>query len=357
MQLLQGTWYGAILDDNRTSISGWTEASFTASTDRHNQLPMGFNYLANNFSLQQNWLRIQREVEESATTPTWGFLLDTILPGSDYRFTIARGLFDQQLTANRGNPNLDGIDPVQFYTEFYLPGVGEGLDLKLGRFFAQFGVESIDTVLNPFVSRSYTFIYNPFTNTGLLSTLKLSGDWSIENGLATGSDVFIDRAANPTYLGGLKWTPPDNRASAIFEVILGNGRYDRVNNFNNPEIFDLVLTRKLSDRLMWTGEGLYGFETNVPSIGFANWYGVVNYLNYEFDKRWIANTRLEVFDDPQGQRTGYKGVYEAITSGVTYKPFPFLWFRPEVRYDHNDSHPFEGKSSLFTTAFDCVILW
>src|SRR5262249_20385226 len=32
MKSLQGTWPGALLDDNHLSISGWTDASFTASS-------------------------------------------------------------------------------------------------------------------------------------------------------------------------------------------------------------------------------------------------------------------------------------------------------------------------------------
>jgi hypothetical protein len=318
---------------------------------------MGFNFQANTFQIEQNWVRIERKVDESATTPTWGFLIDTIMPGTDYRFTVARGLLSSQLTADHGSPNLYGFDPVQFYSEWYLPDVGRGLDLKLGRFFAPFGVESIDTVLNPFASRSYTFIYNPFTNTGLLSTLKLSEEWTVQNGVVTGSDVFIDRAATPTYVGSVKWEPVDEHASEEFAVILGCGRYNRAQNFNNPQIFDLVLTYKLDPKLTWTGEALYGFQTNVPGIDFANWFGVVNYLGYQFDKKWTADARFEVFDDAQGQRTGYRGVYEAVTLGATYKPLPYLWVRPEIRYDQNDSGPFEGKPNLFTAALDFIVRW
>jgi hypothetical protein len=97
MRELQGTSIGAILYDSSVQISGWTHASFTASTDVHEQLPMGFNYRANEFLLQQNWLRLERPVNQNGTEPTFGFRSDTILPGSDYRFTVARGLFDSQL--------------------------------------------------------------------------------------------------------------------------------------------------------------------------------------------------------------------------------------------------------------------
>jgi len=88
MKSLQGTWPGWLLDGNRMQVYGWTELSFTGSSDRVSNLPMGFNYLANNFLLQQNWLRIERSVVTSGTTePTFGFRLDTILPA---RTTVSR---------------------------------------------------------------------------------------------------------------------------------------------------------------------------------------------------------------------------------------------------------------------------
>src|SRR6516164_489658 len=113
MKGLQGTWPGWLLDGNRLQISGWADMSFTASSDRISNLPMGFNYRANDFLLQQNWLRFERTVVTSGTSdPTFGFRSDTILPGSDYLFTLPRGIFNSQLTADNGKPNLYGIDPI-----------------------------------------------------------------------------------------------------------------------------------------------------------------------------------------------------------------------------------------------------
>ncbi len=362
MQTLQGTWYGAMLDDNRLRLSGWMEGAFTASTDRVTQLPMGFNYRANDFLVQQNWLRFERTDDQNATTPTWGFRSDTILPGTDYRFTLARGLFNQQLTANNGNPNLYGFDPVQFYSELYLPQVGHGMDVKFGRFFAQFGVENIDTTQNALASHAYNFIYNPFTHTGLLTTLKLDDAWSVQNGIVTGSDMFIAPGANPTYIGSVKWAPPTARDSVLFAVVLGKGRFDVAHNFSNPEIFDLTYIHQFSNRLNYTLDALYSFQTNFPggvgASGFVNNWGVVQYLTYQLTPKLSATGRLGFFDDVQGQRTGFKGLYTALTTGVTYKPQPWLWLRPEVRYDHNgESRPFEGNANLFTAAFDFILRW
>jgi hypothetical protein len=234
---------------------------------------------------------------------------------------------------------------------------GQGLEIKAGRFFAQYGVESIDASPNALSSRCYTFIYNPFTHTGAVTTLKLNDDWSMQNGIVTGSDVYIDSALYPTYIGSIKWAPKDSKASALFAVILGNCQFDTSDNFHNPQIFDMVLTYKLSDKISWTGEALYGFTNDVPCIGYAHWYGIVNYLTYQICDTLSATTRVEFFDDIQGQRTGYAGLYSTVTMGFTYTPKPWLWIRPEVRYDHNDARPFEGESKLITAAFDVLIRW
>jgi hypothetical protein len=358
MNQLQGTSFGSLLEEKRIQITGWTEGSFTGSSTRFDQLPMGWNYRANEFLLQQNWLRIEQTIDKNTTTPTFGFRSDTILPGSDYRFTVARGLFSSQLTANDGEPNTYGIDPVQFYGEAYFPNVLKGLDIKLGRFFAQFGQESNDTTQNALASRSYNFVYDPFTHTGLLTTLQIDDTWVVQNGIVMGCDVFIDPAARPCYIGSVKWAPPDGPDSALVSAILGSNRFDVRNNFHNPQIFDLVYTHKFNDKLTYALDALYGYTLGVPDIGFANWLAAVNYLTYQFSPRLSGTTRLEFFDDFQGQRTGFKGLYTAATAGVTFKPRPWIWLRPEVRYDYNgESRPFQDKHSLFTATFDVVLRW
>lgn len=364
MRELQGTPAGAVLYDSNLQISGWTHASFTASSAAHDQLPLGFNYLANQFLLQQNWLRLERPLSQSGTEPTFGFRSDTILPGADYRFTLPRGILNSQLTADHGEPATYGIDPIQFYAEAYFPTIGRGLDLKLGRFFAQYGVETNDTISNTMCSHAYTFIYDPFTHTGILATLKLTDAWSVQAGLVLGSDIFIDPADTPTFIGSVKWGPPNGRDSVLFSVIVGSGRFDQAHDFHNPEIFDLVYTHTFSPRLNYSYETLYGFTTNVSDIGFANWFGVLNYVTWTITPRLSSTVRLEFFDDAQGQRTGFSGLYTAVTAGLSFKPRRLpsgngeVLFRPEIRYDYNgDSRPFEGDHGLFTAAADVVIRW
>jgi hypothetical protein len=359
MRELQGTLPGAVLDGNRLRLSGWTDVSFTASSDAHEQLPMGFNYLANDFLLQQNWLRFERTVVTSGTTePTVGFRSDTILPGSDYRFTLARGVFSSQLTADHGQPATYGIDPIQFFGEAYFPTVARGLDVKVGRVFCQYGVEANDAVSNALASHAYTFIYDPFTHTGVMTSTKLTDAWSFQAGVMLGSDIFIDPADVLTGMGSVKWAPPDGRNSVLFSFIIGPGRFNTGRNFNNPNIFDLVYTHQFSARLAYNYETLVGYQTRVPGIGNAHWFGILNYLTYTFTPRVSGTVRSEFFDDEQGQRTGFAGLYSTLTAGVSVRPRPWLVFRPELRYDYNgESRPFEDRHGLFTATADVILRW
>jgi hypothetical protein len=333
--------------------------SFTASSDELSNLPLGFNHRANDFLLQQNWVRFEQTIVKSGTTePTFGFRSDWILPGADYRFTLPRGIFNSQLTANHGEPALYGIDPIQFYAEAYIPTIGRGLDLKFGRCFCQYGVESNEAVGNALESHAYTFIYDPFTHTGLLATLQVTDAWSVQAGLMLGPDAFIDPVDQPTAVGSVKWAPPNGRDSVLISFIANNGRYNVARQFNNPNILDLVYTHQFHPRLAYNYESLVGYQDNVPGIGTARWFSSINYLTYTFTPRLSGTARLEFFDDMEGQRTGFPGLYTALTAGVTFKPRPALLLRPELRYDYNnESRPFENKHGLFTVTADMILRW
>jgi hypothetical protein len=357
MQALQGTYPGYLLDENRLRLYGWSDMSYTASSVAPEQLPMGFNFKANDFLIQQSWVRFELPVDTSAKIPTFGFRTDNYF-GSDYRFTIARGLFSGQLTADHGMPNTYGYEPIQFYAEAYFPEVCRGLDVKLGRFYTQIGADSVEAISAPLPSRTYNLIYDPYTHTGVLTTLKLDNTWTVQNALALGCDVFIDPSDNLTYAGSVKWAPPSGRDSVLFSVILCEGRFNQKRQFNNPEVFNLVFTHKLNDRLNYTLDGLFAFQTNVPEMGIVTWFTVTQYLAWTLTPRLSATARLEFFDDPQGQRTGFSGLYTALTTGLTFKPRRWLYLRPEIRYDYNDeSRPFEGHHGLFTATMDVVVRW
>src|SRR5262249_3915877 len=71
MLLLQGSWYGSLLDSQRLQITGWTDVSYNASTASHDNRPLGFNYRANEADLQQTVLRLDRPVDTGSKQFDW----------------------------------------------------------------------------------------------------------------------------------------------------------------------------------------------------------------------------------------------------------------------------------------------
>jgi hypothetical protein len=247
---------------------------------------------------------------------------------------------------------------VQFYGEGYFPNFAQGLDLKIGRIFCQYGAETIDAPSNILASHSYSFIYDPFTHTGVMATAQLTSAWSIQLGVVMGPDVFLNRAASPYSMFSVKWAPPDGHDSVLFSGLLGSGRFEVENQFNNPNIVDLAYIHAFNSKLNFTLDALFGYETNVPGIGTATWFGFANYLTYKVTPRLSETTRLEFFDDVDGERTGHKGLYTAVTTGLNFQPRKSVIFRPEIRYDYNnESRPFEDNHSLLTVAADIIFRW
>ena len=327
-------------------ISGWTEVSMTAGTADGDHRPLGFNYRSNDFLLQQNWLRITGHSDDGL-----GLHSDWILPGADYQFTRSGGLFEDQ-------DGRTGIDPVQFFLSKRWDEVGQGLEVSFGRFFSPFGVESIAGPENTLVSHSYSFIYNPFTHTGSLATLQLDENWSLRGGVVLGSDMFLDDSNHPTFLAGFHWDDDDGLTSVDFLAISGNGRYDAEHDVHNPRVFDLVVPRRLSTEWSMTLEGLGGYETQTPEVGTAHWFSGVGYLAWTPRDDLAATMRLELFNDEQGNRTGSRGLYTAISAGLAWQWSERLLLRPELRFDNNsESRPFAGDRSLLTATLDLIVSW
>jgi hypothetical protein len=383
MRELQGTWNGGLLDDHRMSISGWVDSSFTASTAGASNEPMTWNDRANRLLVQQFFLRAERTVVATGTTePTFGFRSDWLV-GTDYRFTLARGVFNGQLANADGAQNLYGVDPIQFYGEAYFPTVASGLDVKVGRFYCPIGEESNEAVSTPLASRSYTFTTEPFTHFGVLTLLTVNPEWSMHACLVNGNDIVFDDGQELRFIGRVQWTQPGGRNTVAFGTAVGRGKFNigapnaaatvatAAEPFgrNNLNVFDVVYTHTFNPVLSYTLETAYGYTTNVPPAaapgeanrpggGTAAFASAVNYLFFTMSPRLSATGRLEFFDDFQGQRTGFEGLYTAATAGVQFRPRKDVILRPELRYDFNEeSRPFEGKHDLFTATMDVIVRW
>jgi hypothetical protein len=384
MREAQGTWLGTLLDDNRMYLTGWLEGSYTASTDRVTNATVVWNDRANDFLFQQGWIRFGRSVVVAGSTqPSFGFQID-VLTGSDYRFTLPRGLLNSQLVNTTGAQNLYGVDPIQHYVSMYVPTLFRGVEFRFGRLYTPWGVESLEAVSTPLLSRSYAFNFSPpFTHCGLGAYVNFTQEWSGVFMLANGNDVYFgDPSEELRFVGNIKYTQPGGRNTVTFATSLGRGKFNPAlatppnqstvalatepfgrNNFN---AFDVVWTHAFSSVFSYNMEAIYGYQYNVPQEaltvgsynGFANWASVAHYLIYAYSPKVGAILRYENFDDAQGQRTGFAGLYTAITGGIQYRINKSMILRPELRYDNNALQtPFEGKHSIFTAASDLIVRW
>jgi hypothetical protein len=385
MREVQGTWLGALLDDNRLYATGWIEQSYTASTDKVSNVTVVWNDRANRYLLQQAWVRFGRSVVTSGTTePSFGFQIDD-LNGSDYRFTLPRGLWNSQLDNHvPGSQNLYGVDLIQEYVSMYVPTFFQGVEFRVGRLYTPWGVESLEAVSTPLLSRSYAFNWSPpFTHCGGGFYVTFNKKWSGVFLLTNGNDVFWgDPSEELRFVGNLRWVQPGGRNTVTFATSLGRAKFNPAyatppqqttvalatepfgrNNFN---AFDLVYTHQFSTVLQYQLECIYAYQFNVPQAalavgsynGFANWFSAAHYLIWTMSPKWSSIIRYENFDDAQGQRTGFAGLYTAITTGVQYRINKSMIVRPELRYDDNAlQKPYEGKHSIFTAASDLIIRW
>jgi hypothetical protein len=118
------------------------------------------------------------------------------------------------------------------------------------------------------------------------------------------------------------------------------------------------VTHKFSDKLNYVLDASFSHMDKVPNIGNANWFGVVQYLGYALTDKVTVNTRSELFNDTQGFRTGTETLYSANTLGMTWKPKPWLYIMPEVRYDYaTKGTPFDGRRDLFTASIGTILRW
>lgn len=371
MRILSGTTFH---QETGIGARGYTQANYTVSNLTgqsvvRNNLPQAMNYMGNQFLLEQSSLTVEKLLDYDKKEFQWGFNL-TALAGSDYRFTVSNNLADSQTRMNQGLPNTYGVDPMtQGYVNAWLPGIGDGTEVKIGKFWTPICNESIDPTLTRNISRAITFMNNPFTHTGVLATTKLNDRWTMMNGAVMGADVFFGPVARFNYLGGIKWEQEEAKNSVAFNAMIGPAEFNQyLNAANNFDVFEILYTHKFNDKLSYTLDAMYSMENGflgtvtdrdgsarVLNQEWAPWYGFINYLNYDINDKWSTTSRVEFFDDAKGVRTGFVGLYSAFTQSLTWKIKEGFWFRTELRYDYAQSRAFQGNHGLFTLPFDFIV--
>lgn len=376
MRALSDTDIGQVLRRSRVNVYGWIVPSFNASTSRETNIPLTYAVVPNSAQLSQTVLTIERGLDTAQTSHLdWGFNI-TNLYGIDYRYTAAKGILDGQLLDRN---QLYGYDPLLFYGQVYIPWVGEGMIVKVGRFISPADIEAQLAPSNYLVTHSVMFTYDPYTFMGILATIRLNPQWTVDVGVHGGNDMAVwSESAQPNGHFMVKWLSRDNQdAIWLGANSVGGGTYTK--GHDNLQHMVGVWSHRFNDTFHMMSEAYYIYQFDAakggtcifgPTRRFASGggcgqtipglsdsIGAVNYFQIKLSDKDYVTIRNDVLADLKGQRSGFKTVYSSHTLGWSHWFSNELIMRPEIRYDHGWSRvtPYDngthGDQFAFLTDF------
>ena len=358
---------------SRTKIYGWVDPTVNGSTSTHANSPEANDAYSNRLEMNQLVLYAERLPDSVQRDHIdWGFHL-TALYGTDYRYTTDKGYLSFQYLDDH---HQYGFDPALEYVDIYFPHVAQGMNLRAGRFISIPGIEAQLSPNNYVFSHSLLYSVDPFTDTGLLATIKLSDRWLVQLGLTASHDVAPwTPDAKPSADACLSYTSTSVRDNFY---ACANGINDGQYAFNNLQQYDLTWYHKLSRSVHIATETYAMYERNVPSIHssiapekgtnpvfchpgqsrcLAPVWAIANYVQKELSPHDYLSFRSDFLDDKKGQRTGYQTRYSENTVSWNHWFGSTVQLRPEIRFDHAWDQPGydDGRhSNQFTAASDLI---
>ena len=364
-------------DNSRVKVYGWIEPGFNFTTSTKTVFPMSYNIFPNKIELDQAVVYIERLPDTVQKDHVdWGFHL-TGFYGVDYRFTTAKGYFSQQLL----NSNRQyGFDPVLEYADLYIPQVADGMNIRVGRYISVPGIEAQLAPSNYTYTHSLLFTTDPFTQTGVLATVKLNSQWLVQAGIQAGNDVapWVSDA-KPSLTACVNYTTNsvnDNLYGCVNGI--NSGKYA----YNNVQHYDLTWYHKFSKSLHTATEAWYMYERDVPNVAgnvanpvptetgangafcgpgqlrcFAGDWSVVNYLEKQFTAKDFVSLRTDFLNDMRGQRTGFKTKYSEHELMWGHWIGSTVQFRPGLRWERSYDLPAYDagtKHSQFSFTADMI---
>jgi hypothetical protein len=276
-------------------MSGFMDTSFTLNANtpsgRVNTLRV-FDTRAEDFMINNAELVLEKTA--SPESPV-GFRTDLDF-GSDSKVVGA-------VTTGLGSAN-DVFNLQQAYVEYLAP-IGNGLDIKAGKFVTLHGAEVIESKDNWNFSRSFLFGYAiPFTHTGLRASYQWS-DWlTTIAGISNGWDVVDDNNKAKTAEFSATITP-SKELSFITTYMFGAEQPSDSRDLRH--LFDVVATYQPLPKLTLKLNADLAYEEDALSQdggGNASWDGLAAYAKYDFSDWYSLAGRFEVFNDQDGFRTG-----------------------------------------------------
>jgi hypothetical protein len=363
---------GLANDKSRIKLYGWVNFDGNLSTSKEINIPVSYNIIPNSFELNQLVLRIEREPNTVQTDHfDWGFRLSNVF-GEDYRYTTAKGwLSTQFFTYN----NLYGYDPVETYFMLYFPKIWKGMILKIGRYISPPDIEAQLATNNYLYTHSVMFTYDAYTFTGVQATFKVSKRVQFILGAHAGNDVAAwDSSASLHGQAMLRWVAANNNNS-LWGGINTLGESNFTKGHDNKQAIVITWGHRFNKTFHMQTEAYYQWQYNGALGGSASYgpvrydagggpgpivhginqqIGFVNYFQMLLSPKSFLCLRNDLFEDVQGQQTGFATTYISHTFGVNYFFTSWLQIRPEIRYDWNTQLNLIGGKFPGTNPYDAI---
>src|SRR5882724_8419072 len=362
MKAIYGGPYGEAIKASRIKAYGWFNGSVNWSTTNTSNTPDSYWIVPNRIVLDQGLLRLEREVDSVQTDHIDVGFRSTLFYGIDYRFTTSGGWFSDQLLRHN---NLYGFDPTEQYITVYIPWVAQGLIVNVGRWIATPDIETQFAPDNYLGTHSILFTFDTYTQTGVMATVMLNKQWTIQGAVHAGTDMAPwYKGATPTGMLGVRWVSLDNNDSiylvlnaintAKFQRFKEDGQPAGHDNFNYlvgtwQHRFSKEIHTKIEGYYMWQRDAVLGGTPSIGPVrsfgggggigadipGLSKTYGLLNYTMFKVNSRNFFTVRNEWWRDEQGERTGFPSHYTSHTIGWTHQLSDVFSIRPEVGYYHS----------------------
>jgi len=304
--------------------------------------PNGNGSVRDGFSLNQVDIALDKPLDDSP----WA---------AGYHIEVNAGqgaIVDSTLNDSSGDASGSGLGIRQAYITMRTP-VGNGIDWKLGIQDGITGYESNTGYANPNYTRSYGWIVNPATYTGLLGTYKICNEATVTAGIvnrgnslsALGQSNF--KPSEKDYIAAVSLTAPDSWGWAKGSAL----NLQTVQGFDDRSVDNYSANVSLATPVAGLKAGL-AFD-RVQSVRFpldGNIYGI--YTTYQATDKLGLNLRAEYVDSTDfNSLTFFNGKGEEITTTVEYDLWANVVSRAEFRWDHSEHGNVYNRTDSVANAF------
>lgn len=233
----------------------------------------------------------------------------------------------------------------QAYVALRVP-VGNGIDVKVGRWDPIIGYEVFDSYANPNFSRSFGYYLEPAAHTGVLATYQFNDIFGVAAGVGNAADTITARntgggdESRKSYMGAITLKAPESSGwfagSSLYAGIVDTAHHGR-----GKDKLNLYVGGTMSTPI--TGFTVGAAYDYAEQNGHA--HAVAVYGSYAFNEQLKLNVRPEWADFGGSDLFG-------LTATLDYQLWANVVSRVEFRWDHISGGRFGSTSYAFENSDD-----